>query len=293
MKYALVNGERQEAQPGISGKCQCCDSRVVARCGDIRMHHWAHNGQRKCDLWKESETEWHRAWKDHFPKEWQEVVDSAESGEKHRADVKTDQGYVIEFQHSPIKPEERQARENFYRKMIWIVNGTRRLKDKDKFMEARWSEPIGSKMGLEGVRNHFCESALLRDWSDSCVPVFFDFGEELLWCLWPKIYVKDNSIRIAQLLEQEGKYLGKKLDISTFLRWKVIEGGYVFRIERKELIRMLQADHFEAVCQGWGKGIAEYDNHLNVKSVLKEVQSQNANCRYANYRPQQGKRTPL
>ncbi len=146
-------------------------------------------------------------------------------------------------------------------------------------------------MGLEGVRNHFSESALLRDWNDSRVPVFFDFGEEVLWCLWPKIYVKDNLIRITQLLEQEGMHLGKKMDISKFLRWKVIEGGYVFRVERKALICMLQADHFEAACQGWGKTIAEYDNHLNVQSVLKEVQSQNAN--YANYRPQRGQSARL
>lgn len=40
-------------------------------------------------------------------------------------------------------------------------------------------------------------------------------------CLMHQKYVKDNSISIAQLLEQEGKRLGKKLDIRQFLRWKV------------------------------------------------------------------------
>jgi len=150
---------------------------------------------------------------------------------------------------------------------------------------------MGSKIGVEMVRNHFCESALLRDWSNSCVPVFFDFGEEVLWCLWPKIYVKDNSIRITQLLEQEGKHLGKKLDVSAFLRWKVTEGGYVFRVERKVLIGMLQSGHFEAVYQGCGKTIADYDHHLNVQSILKEVQSQNSNN--ASYRPPRGQSVRL
>lgn len=133
MKYALVNGERQEAQPGLKGECPCCGSILVAKCGDIKVHHWSHHGVRKCDPWWENETEWHRNWKSHFPKEWQEVIQYAEDGEKHIADVKIEQGYVIEFQHSPINVEECQAREDFYKKMIWIIDGTRRHRDKNKF----------------------------------------------------------------------------------------------------------------------------------------------------------------
>ena len=40
-------------------------------------------------------------------------------------------------------------------------------------------------------------------------------------CLLNQKYVKDNAISIMQLLEQEGKRLGKKLDIRRFHRWKV------------------------------------------------------------------------
>lgn len=40
-------------------------------------------------------------------------------------------------------------------------------------------------------------------------------------CLLQQKYVKDNAITIAQLLEQEGKRLGKKLGIRKFLRWRV------------------------------------------------------------------------
>jgi elongation factor Ts len=40
-------------------------------------------------------------------------------------------------------------------------------------------------------------------------------------CLLNQKYVKDNAITIIQLLEQESKRLGKKLDIRSFLRWKV------------------------------------------------------------------------
>jgi len=40
-------------------------------------------------------------------------------------------------------------------------------------------------------------------------------------CLLNQKYVKDNDITITQLLEQESKRLGKKLDIRSFLRWNV------------------------------------------------------------------------
>jgi len=56
-----------------------------------------------CDNWWENETQWHRDWKNHFPVEWQEVVQIAEDGEKHIADVKTSEGWVVEFQHSYLK----------------------------------------------------------------------------------------------------------------------------------------------------------------------------------------------
>jgi competence protein CoiA len=114
MKYALVNGQRQEAQPNLSGECPSCASPMVEKCGEIRTKHWAHLGKRVCDTWWENETGWHRAWKGRFRTDWQEVIHSTENGEKHIADVKIDQGWVLEFQHSHLDPEERRARDAFY-----------------------------------------------------------------------------------------------------------------------------------------------------------------------------------
>ena len=111
MKFALVNDQRHEAAPGLSGRCMSCDQAMVAKCGNVKVWHWAHKGRRTCDLWWENETEWHRTWKGRFPENWQEVVHKDDAGEKHIADVKTDQGWVIEFQHSHIKPEERHSRD--------------------------------------------------------------------------------------------------------------------------------------------------------------------------------------
>src|SRR5687768_14884017 len=117
MKFADFAGQRCEARPGLSAKCPSCEAALIAKCGDHRVWHWAHRGVRVCDPWWESETEWHRAWKNEFPTEWQEVVHIAANGEKHVADVKTNNGTVIEFQHSFLSTKERLSREMFYRKM--------------------------------------------------------------------------------------------------------------------------------------------------------------------------------
>lgn len=183
MKFALINNQRLEAQPNLEGTCLGCGSLMLARCGEVRIHHWAHKGTRRCDPWWENETEWHRNWKNQFPHDWQEIVHHAEDGEKHIADVKTQEGWVIEFQHSYIKPEERRSREEFYKKLIWVVDGTRRLKDKKRFFEILDNSSFNKN--YPDLKSTFPEGALLRDWINSQAQVFFDFWEEDLWWLLP------------------------------------------------------------------------------------------------------------
>lgn len=124
MKYSLVNNKKVEAFKGGKGNCLLCGKETLAKCGTKIVHHWAHKSLKNCDPWWENETEWHREWKNHFPIEWQEIIHYDEkTGEKHIADVKTEKGLVIEFQNSPMSIEELNSREDFYKKMIWIVNG--------------------------------------------------------------------------------------------------------------------------------------------------------------------------
>lgn len=181
MRYALVNDEKAEAQPKLKGRCPNCDGHMIAKCGRVKVWHWAHKGRPPCDPWWESETEWHRAWKNKFPTDWQEVSHiNPETGEKHIADVKNPHGLVIELQHSPIDPVEMRSREEFYGKMIWIVDGTRGL-DAGHF-----------RIGLEGPiqKNPLAyrvkwwgRSQLLRNWSEAKAKVYVDFGEEMVWRL--------------------------------------------------------------------------------------------------------------
>lgn len=193
MKFAAFDGQRIEAAPGLSGLCPLCGAIVIAKCGALRVWHWAHKGRLHCDPWYEREGPWHIAWKALFPIEWQEIAGQAANGEKHIADVRTPQGRVIEFQHSHIAMEERLAREAFYGQMIWVVDGLARKRDHKTFFKTlfphRRDQPIFG--GYE------IECALLRDWGGCSVDVFFDFGEReedgrhyggpILWHLHPNL----------------------------------------------------------------------------------------------------------
>ncbi|HUI14058.1 MAG TPA: competence protein CoiA family protein [Xanthobacteraceae bacterium] len=176
MKFALIERECREAQPGLLGKCRVCGDAMIAKCGVHRVWHWSHRGTRTCDAWWEPETTWHRGWKSQFPPECQEIIQWSKAGEKHIADVKTDRGVVVEFQHSFLPREEREAREMFYRNMVWVVDGLRRVQDRSRFFEllAKASivkaKPLTFSLPLK-------KCALLRDWIDSSKPVFFDFGD--------------------------------------------------------------------------------------------------------------------
>ena len=173
--------------------CQICGSELIARCGEVKINHWAHKGNRSCDPWWENESDWHRSWKGKFPKDWQEKIHFDESGEKHIADVKTNEDWCIEFQHSYLNPEERRARNAFYRKLVWVVDGTRRKTDKKQFQKII-SESIRLLTQIPILQVHFPdECRLLKEWHDNAVPVFFDFQEtedaeqSMLWFLFPKM----------------------------------------------------------------------------------------------------------
>lgn len=175
MQFALVNGERTAPAPKLSGTCPACGSAVVARCGTIRVHHWAHRADRNCDPWWERETQWHRDWKNNFGSEFQEVVLFDEhTNEKHIADVRTSHGLVIEFQHSRLHPDERVRREQFYQNMVWVVDGARLKRDLPRFLEGRTSFRSVSR-GIFVA--HFPQEAFPRTWLECSKPVFFDFHD--------------------------------------------------------------------------------------------------------------------
>ncbi|NND59637.1 MAG: hypothetical protein HKN49_05155 [Gammaproteobacteria bacterium] len=209
MKYAIVNGERSEARRGLVGECPACTSETIAKCGDIYAHHWAHKGRRICDPWWENETEWHRVWKNLFPAEWQEVVHLADDGEKHIADVQTEDGWTIEFQHSLIKPEERISREEFYENLVWVVDGKLRPTYEERFLKSLEYAPLPIP-NFPVARFRDVKGRLLDQWAGRPVHVLIDFGEQKpLWWLIPKQGIRGQWItRVSR--EQFVQALGPK-----------------------------------------------------------------------------------
>lgn len=149
--------------PGLRAECPACGESVIAKCGSINQWHWAHEIKDDCDQWSEGETQWHRAWKEHFPEECREVVIGP-----HRADIKTRRGTVVELQHSPISGIEIQHREYFYRQMVWVFDasdfGTNfQFRRRDGFFSFRWKHPRKSMWS--------CESRLLIELDRVCAEI--------------------------------------------------------------------------------------------------------------------------
>src|ERR1041384_4441321 len=121
MPYAIdSNGKRIDPARGVIGWCDICHEKLIPKCGPIVTHHWAHKGE-DCDPWWETETAWHRYWKSLVPSDCCEVT-IERNGNRHRADIVTVRGTVIELQHSPLGVEEIRERETFYGTMIWLFD---------------------------------------------------------------------------------------------------------------------------------------------------------------------------
>lgn len=189
MEFALVNGEKRSPIKGQRGLCQCCGALMVAKCGRFKMWHWAHMPRNSCDPWMSPETEWHREWKNCFPEDWREVIHiDARTGEKHIADVKTPDGLVIEFQHSPLDYDELVSREEFYENMIWVVDGDRDSTDPRTFRLGLSSQPEEFRP-LVHLVGWWGRSRLLNSWAEANAPVYIDFGPSGLWYFhdfWPE-----------------------------------------------------------------------------------------------------------
>lgn len=214
MRFALINNNRVEAQPQLTGICSCCSKPVIAKCGSRKIWHWSHKRKNDCDNWWEPETEWHRTWKSNYPIDWQEIsLIDVKTGEKHIADVRTVHNLVIEFQHSHIDPQERISREKFYKNMVWVVDGTRLKRDYPRFLK-EWKDGGISevqktdKVGVFKV--WFPEFCFPEAWLKSSVPVIFDFKGDgsindtevlrnTLYCIFPQV---GRHARVAEITRQ-------------------------------------------------------------------------------------------
>jgi competence protein CoiA len=251
MRYAIVNGEKSEATARAKGHCCGCGEPVKAYCGKKNAPHWRHPPNSDCVSGSEPETPWHVAWKDHFPVEHQEVsFQDQETGRRFRADVHTYQGWTIEIQHSPISTEDRDARNKFYKRIVWIVSAMRRKKDVEAIVKTfTKSQKFGRT--IAGARVTSKLPTILEEWRNTGAPVFIDIGDpEFLILLYPQTFEGSEfllPVEKAELLtglrsNREGrnqgclgylnKWLGYIVDHNRDLR--------TFVSKQKELVKTAQ-----------------------------------------------------
>ena len=123
MYYGIdENGKRTYIDNSYKEKkyfCPLCNGILIRKAeGKIKAHHFAHKRTSSCDSWEHpGMSEWHKEMQGHFPEKYREKY-LTDNGEKHFADVfiKRENGanIVFEFQHSQIKPEEFERRNQFY-----------------------------------------------------------------------------------------------------------------------------------------------------------------------------------
>lgn len=188
MQFAIVSdGSRQEAYKGARATCPQCGGAVLAKCGRIKVNHWAHEAEEDCDSWYEPETAWHRQWKSLFADDCTEVV-----MREHRADIRSND-LVVELQNSSISPSEIEERERFYGEMIWIVN----------------AEPFAARFFLlkQQKANQFTFKwkHMKASWRFATKPIYFDFGawtvEKLLGAKYEEsteYYTEGGDIEIGE-----------------------------------------------------------------------------------------------
>lgn len=117
MLYAKnEHNDRIRAYKHGDGWCPVCNQKLIAKCGEIMIHHWAHTT--KCTIIWNLETEWHLTWKD--------------LAELNGCTIETNFGLriadaakwnnIYEFQHSNIQVDELINRSEFYSQKRHIVN---------------------------------------------------------------------------------------------------------------------------------------------------------------------------
>lgn len=143
--YNSVQGERKihisEYTDQMDGKITCGEGHaVIAKRGNIRVHHFCHKKTVDCS-YSDGMSDWHTQFQDRVEKEYQEVRMSQTFPDEdeiiHIADLCIPKekipncniptnGYVVEFQHSPMDVNVMRERESFYTMkgytLVWVFD---------------------------------------------------------------------------------------------------------------------------------------------------------------------------
>jgi competence CoiA-like predicted nuclease len=245
MNLAIKNNERITASPKEKAVCPLCNQEVIAKCGEIKIWHWAHKQDFECDSFGEPESEWHLKWKNYFSREYQEVVMG-----KHRADIRTKNRWIIELQNSSISSKEIEEREEYYKRMVWLLNGKTLcagldLRIKKGVITFRWKNPP-------------------KSWWYANKEIYIDLSEIIDGL---KINIKDYSIgnktkQVPIYEQEEYEYYTPEAELVEVSYPKVIDYIDVTEKEIKNLkekielfkdkLFLIKKIYKKIPCGGWG-----------------------------------------
>jgi competence CoiA-like predicted nuclease len=115
---AIVETVRTEAAPKLIGRCQMCNGKMIAKCGDFKIWHWAHEvNNDNCQ--GKIMSAWHYEWQQRFDAELREVPTLNNT----RADIlREDEAVSIEFQNTAFDFDYIQKKEKSTPTVLWVVN---------------------------------------------------------------------------------------------------------------------------------------------------------------------------
>ena len=197
-------------------RCPCCNEEVhyVKESIDFKRAHFAHNSKKlnKCDAVydKDYKTEWHINMQNIFNENLQEIIVDV-NGKRKIADIK-DKNKIIEFQHSPIKPEDFVERTKLYSKnniLIWVFDMRGKINKKNCYWLKRKSDTkkfVTIQKPID-INNEFL--LCFRN---------LNIGEEdNLICYFYLIFqINDNDFLLVNFCNGKGYYNGKILKYNQF-----------------------------------------------------------------------------
>ena len=223
MKYAIFNNQFVTASRSRTGAiCPLCKAAVIPKCGEIRVHHWAHKKRHLCDSWREVDSHWRHRWLERFDDcEIESIIES--ENEKHFVDVMTRNGAMILLRRKQLSKEDMLNMEKFFRSLVWIVDV-----NKQKTLFNGFQKALDEAKLCHLFRNAYSASFdCWGCWKWSRVPVVFDFSgqghpslKDFLWCLIPcesqvfnekRVLLRYTKKRLIELLKRREPLSSKQL----------------------------------------------------------------------------------
>jgi len=238
MRYAInKEGIKVEAEKGKEYNemtCPCCGNAVDAIVnGEIKAPHFRHavrDYSIHCP--DKNMCEWHVDWQNKFPEDNREVYKkSSYTGKKkyYRADILTKKGVAIEFQHSRMPLSDFLDRSNFWKNIIWVLDGEKFFKNK---LLRVYHEEIYHNLGfvkIEKVIN--TQNITTKDLYAKLRSIEMQIESESLTITRSYIETELNSLKIHYWVKVDN--LNRFLTVASNLEFLVTEKEQ----ENKEVIK--------------------------------------------------------